>query len=90
MKLNLSPAPHVHTNQSTRTLMRNVLIALLPCAVAGVGFFGFNALMVLLCSWIVRPHFEIAGFWWALGFSLVLTLVNWALHLFVPEKKKKR
>lgn len=50
MKLNLSPAPHVHTNQSTRTLMRNVLIALLPCAIAGVGFFGFNALMVLLVS----------------------------------------
>ena len=50
MKLNLSPAPHVHTNQSTRTLMRNVLIALLPCAVAGVGFFGYNALMVLVVS----------------------------------------
>lgn len=50
MKLNLSPAPHVHASQSTRTLMRNVLIALLPCAVAAVGFFGFNALVVLLVS----------------------------------------
>ena len=50
MKLNLSPAPHVHASQSTRTLMRDVLIALLPCALAGVGFFGFNALAVILVS----------------------------------------
>jgi len=50
MKLNLSPAPHVHAHQSTRALMRNVLIALIPCAVAAVGFFGFNALVVLAVS----------------------------------------
>ena len=50
MKLNLSPAPHVHTSQPTQTLMRNVLIALLPCALAAVGFFGFNALTVILVS----------------------------------------
>ena len=50
MKLNLSPAPHVHAHQSTRTLMRNVMIALLPCAIAGIGFFGFNALAVLAVS----------------------------------------
>ena len=69
-----------------------VKLLALPINIMTLGLFTFviNALMVLLCSWIVRPHFEIAGFWWALGFSLVLTLVNWALHLFVPEKKKKK
>jgi len=50
MKLNLSPAPHVHAHQSTKILMRNVLIALIPCVVAAIGFFGFNALMVLVVS----------------------------------------
>ena len=30
--------------------MRNVLIALAPCAVAAIGFFGFNALAVLVVS----------------------------------------
>ena len=30
--------------------MRNVLIALLPCALAAIGFFGFNAMLVLLVS----------------------------------------
>ena len=50
MKLNLSPAPHVHAHQSTKILMRNVLIALIPCVVAAIGFFGFNALMVLGCQ----------------------------------------
>ena len=50
MNLNLSPAPHVHSNQTTRVLMLNVIIALIPCAVAGVWFFGFNALMLMLIS----------------------------------------
>ena len=50
MKLNLSPAPHVHASQSTRTLMRNVLIALIPCALAAIGFFGFYALVLLAVS----------------------------------------
>lgn len=50
MKLNLSPAPHVHAHQTTRTLMRNVLIALIPCALAAIGFFGFNALVLLAVS----------------------------------------
>lgn len=47
MKLNLSAAPHVHSPQSTRALMLNVIIALLPCAVFGVVRFGANALILL-------------------------------------------
>ena len=50
MNLNLSPAPHVHSPQSTRVLMRNVIIALIPCAVAGIWFFGFNALILMAVS----------------------------------------
>ena len=48
MKLNLSPAPHVHSPQSTRSLMLNVIIALVPCAAVGVWRFGMNALMLML------------------------------------------
>ena len=60
----------------------------LPINLLTLGLFTFviNALMVLLCSWLVRPHFEIQNFWWALAFSIVLTLVSWLLHLFFPSK----
>ncbi len=61
----------------------------LPINMLTLGLFTFviNALMVMLCSWIVGPHFMVESFWWALGFSIVLTLVNWMLHLFFPAKK---
>lgn len=50
MKLNLSPAPHVHSSQTTRALMLNVIIALIPCAVAGIWIFGPSAiLLIALC-----------------------------------------
>ena len=50
MKLNLSPAPHVHSSQSTRALMLNVIIALIPCALAGIWVFGPGALVLIgLC-----------------------------------------
>ena len=64
----------------------------LPINLLTLGLFTFviNALMVMLCSWLVRPHFEVDSLWWAMGFSIVLTLVSWLLHLFFPNKKKKK
>ena len=68
-----------------------VKLLALPINFLTLGLFTFviNGLMVRLCSWVVRPHFEVANFWWALGFSIVLTLVSWALHLFMPSKKNR-
>lgn len=66
-----------------------VKLLALPINIVTLGLFTFviNALMVLLCSWLVGPHFEVQGFWWALAFSIVMTIVAWLLHLFVPSKK---
>ena len=50
MKLNLSPAPHVHSSQTTRVLMCNVIIALIPCAAFGVWRFGVRALALMLVA----------------------------------------
>ncbi len=58
MKLNLNPAPHVHSRQDTRWLMGNVLIALLPCCVAGVVYFGVPALMLMAVSMASAVLFE--------------------------------
>jgi len=46
--------------------------------------------MVMLCSWVLSPHFEVANLGWAICFSLVLMLVSWLLHLFFPTKSKKK
>ena len=64
----------------------------LPINMLTLGLFTFviNALMVMLCSWLVRPHFEVANLWWAMAFSIVLTLVSWLLYLFFPLKKGKK
>jgi len=61
----------------------------LPINIITLGLFTFviNALMVELCSWLVGQHFMVKDFWWAMAFSIVLTIAGWLLHLFVPSKK---
>ena len=46
----VSPAPHVRAKDSTALLMLDVITALMPCAVAGVWLFGWEAARVLLIS----------------------------------------
>lgn len=49
-ELTISSSPHVHSPVSTRTIMRDVLIALVPALLGGVYFFGLRALLVTLIS----------------------------------------
>ena len=46
-KLIVSSSPHIRGKDTTATIMRDVLIALAPCVIAGVILFGFNALLVV-------------------------------------------
>ena len=46
----VSPAPHLHTNVSTRSLMRDVIIALAPAIIVSVLFYGWSELLVLSVS----------------------------------------
>ena len=48
--LHISVSPHIHGNKTTRGVMLDVIIALLPAAIAGVILFGLNALFVILLS----------------------------------------
>jgi putative membrane protein len=60
------------------TFLRPVLLILtLPVNILTLGLFTFviNALLVLLVSAIV-PDFHIDSFWWAMAFSIILSLVN--------------
>lgn len=60
----------------------------IPVNILTLGLFTIviNAAMVMLCAWFVgEPHFKVDGFLWAIAFSLVMTLVNWFLGLFVKK-----
>ena len=46
-KLIVSSSPHFHTKTTTQSIMRDVLIALSPAAIASVVLFGFKSLLVL-------------------------------------------
>ena len=46
----VSSAPHVRAKDSTAVLMLDVITALMPCAVAGVWLFGWDAARVILIS----------------------------------------
>ena len=46
-RLIVSPSPHLHTKTSTKSLMRDVVIALLPAVVVSVLFYGWSELLVL-------------------------------------------
>lgn len=49
-ELTISCSPHVHAKATTRTIMRDVIIALLPALAGSVYFFGLRALVVTLIS----------------------------------------
>lgn len=46
-RLNVTASPHIQENSSTRKLMLNVIIALLPCVVASTIIFGARTLLVV-------------------------------------------
>lgn len=59
-------------------LIKPILLFLtLPINILTLGLFTFviNALMVLLVAALV-PSFKVKNFWWALLFSIVVTVVN--------------
>jgi electron transport complex protein RnfD len=45
--LRLSVSPHIHSGHSTAGIMRDVIIALLPAAIAGTVIFGLRSLLVI-------------------------------------------
>ena len=57
-ELTISSSPHVHAPVTTRTIMRDVLFALLPALIGSVYFFGLRALMVTLISAAACAFFE--------------------------------
>ena len=57
-EMTISCSPHVHSPITTQTIMRDVLIGLLPALIGSVYFFGFRALTVTLVSAAACVFFE--------------------------------
>ncbi len=57
-ELTIASSPHAHSPVTTKTIMRDVLIALAPALVGSVYFFGFRALLVTLISAAACVLFE--------------------------------
>lgn len=72
------------------SIIRPIVKALaLPINIVTLGLFTFviNALMVMLTSWIIGDKFAVDGFWNAMLFSIIVSVVTWFLQLFVKDDK---
>ena len=73
-------------------IVRPVLIIFtIPITVLTLGLFllVINALMILLVDYFV-PGFEVSGFWWALAFSLILSIFNSMFADLTGETKNRK
>ena len=57
-ELTISSSPHVHSSTTTKVIMRDVLIALIPAMIMGIVVFGFRALTVTAVSVLACYLFE--------------------------------
>jgi putative membrane protein len=88
--------PGVHVDEFLTAIIVAIVLALLnfflkplliiltiPFTILTFGLFllVINALIILLASYLVGSRFEVDGFWWALLFSLIISLFNSLLNL---------
>jgi putative membrane protein len=65
-----------------------LILFTIPITIVTLGLFllVINAGIILLVDYLV-PGFEVDGFWWALGFSLILSIFNSMIADLTKEKK---
>jgi putative membrane protein len=54
----------------------------------GIAYFLLNVLMLYLTDWIV-PAFEIRTFWWGVLAAVIVSAVNAALGLLLPDPGRR-
>lgn len=54
----VSGTPHVRSKESIQSIMRDVVIALIPASVMGIYYFGIKALMLIAISIVSSVVFE--------------------------------
>ena len=74
----------------SNVIVKPVLIILtIPITILTLGLFllVINALIILLVEWLV-PGFSVDGFWWALAFSLILSIFNSMFSDLTKEQER--
>lgn len=100
MALQYSSSPHVRSNNSTKGIMINVSIALLPAVIMGIVYFGYLALLNVLVAVVFALGSEIAyrkifgenfkQIFATLDYSSLVTgliialIIPASLHLYIP------
>ena len=87
MNLTVTSSPHIRGNDSTKRIMRDVNLSLMPALIFGIAHFGLRAAVVtavcILCAlaselacnrWIFRDHRELDGSAFVTGMLLAMTL----------------
>lgn len=66
-----------------------LILFTIPLTILSLGLFllVINALIIILVDYFV-PGFAVDGFWWALAFSLVLSVFNSLFNDLTKEKKQ--
>lgn len=59
--LTMSLAPHLKSNESTRRIMLDVIIALTPAMLGAIYYFGFNAVKLIVISVVAAVVFEMGA-----------------------------
>lgn len=70
-------------------IVKPILVFLtIPITIVTLGLFllVINALIILLVDYLITPGFDVHGFWWALAFSLILSLFNGLFSEFTDKK----
>ena len=67
-----------------------LIIFTIPLTILTLGLFllAINAMIILIVDYFV-PGFEVDGFWWALAFSLILSVFNSLFGDLAENKKVK-
>lgn len=71
-------------------IVKPILVFLtIPITIVTLGLFllVINALLILLVDFLITTGFEVDGFWWALAFSLILSLFNSFFSMFTDKKE---
>ncbi|MFN8286787.1 MAG: phage holin family protein [Chitinophagales bacterium] len=73
--------------------VKPVLVFLtIPATILSLGLFllVINAFIIEIAAWILRPDFDVASFWSALFFSIVLSIINSIFERLTvkPEHRK--
>lgn len=76
-------------NVSVKPLL---ILFTIPATIFSLGLFllVINALIIEIAAWILKPGFTVDTFWWALLFSILLSIVNGIFERLTIKANKQR